>query len=169
MLKENYAKNEDTLDSYIIVGKHLYSKKPVSIGGDITVDENLVISGTMGDSRDNKNRKVKGFVTNDIDLEGRLSLIMLEWPIKKNATNTVYFAQQEVSKNIDQKKLKFDGKYIGSMYIDVSIDIPEELVADNAELPLAEFLLGNMEYDVDNGINVSMELENYKQNKVKAA
>ena len=149
-------KHNETLDTYILSIKQLYTKNPIHAGGDISIDKNGYISigkcGVKGYVQD-----VKGIAA---DIEGTMNLILAEWPIKKDASNVVYY----LSKMPNQKTHKYNGKYTGFIYRDVKIEVPDD--EESEDMQIGETLM-TVDIDENKGIYIRMDLESDKQDDGK--
>ena len=102
---------------------------------------------------------MKGIATT---LEGKVTILLVEWPIKKDATNVLYFLE----KMPNQKTLRFNGKYTGFIYNDVRIEVPDD--EEPEEIQLGETLM-TADINEDEGVYIRMDLENDKENKSDTA
>jgi hypothetical protein len=165
-------------DSYFIIGKCDYDAGKAFLGGEIDADETITdnimfIEGTMGDSRTNQSRKVKGFLKNDLTLDKMVTFMAFEYPIKKDASNKAYFLMLDLSEADNPKSDEVQGEYEGMIFTGVKLPFMKKAFIDSLEVPHAELFaaLINMDFNYKNQkeFSAKMEIQKYDISENNAA
>jgi len=159
-------------NTYTFIGQYDYKEMPIIIEGKIDVDpinidETYCVEGIIKNYRTNQKRKLKGFVKTDIwpedDLDDKITILMVEYPIKNDASNIMHHLERKIPKNISQRVNSLDGRYLGETYTDVKIEIPEKaLFEEITDINIAEFVFTELEFDAEKGSPAMIELKKCK-------
>jgi hypothetical protein len=166
-------------NSYLLLGNFEDNDNNKKYLGGITdayetiVDNAIYIEGTLSNHIDKTNCKIKGFLKNDITLDKTVTLMALEFPLKKTATNKAYFLELDLLDIKNPRSDEIEGEYEGFMFTGVKINYMKKEDIDALEIPHDELLAALMEIDFEykdqKEFSIKLGIEKYEKPKINAA
>jgi|GEM_PF-4147610 hypothetical protein len=124
------------------------------------------IKGIIEQNIHDKEKLLEGFISitnNPSQKDNIATLILLEHPLRKNNTNTLYSFKQNIPKNQYLESFTLDGTYLGKIYTDVKIKAPgSEVLKKLPNDSIPKVLFSELIFDENKGYYSKIELEYFE-------